>query len=354
MKAEERLRDLIEAGKKRLPRTLQVIQDEILNREDYIVRPHVVDIEYDGGGFKLRTPEFEGRLTGWAKTQLFQRAEIPIRFANKLIDYELHDTLYMLFKALLPKTSPDGLLIRKVRDTIKGVLSTKYKRFDSALFLESFVTTCMDNAYMPYDAVVSDTSYYLKFIYPRIVEVDDDPIIFMLSMQTSDYGANALKLEAGVLRLMCVNGIIGFNLLRHIHIGRRFRIDEELEVTKLLSDETLELDTKAVASAVRDIVSKSIGAFDYLIEIVSDACDKHIPDEEAAKLLKKFREDGKITKELYEAILNVYKAPMPVEVLPEKKSAWRLSNAIAYVAQKAESLSDDDRIELERLAYEVL
>jgi len=343
MKSTEILHKAIEEGKQRLPRTLELIQDEILNREDYIVAPSAVDIEYDHDSdrFRMRTPEFEGVLTGWAKAQLFQRADIPLRFVNKLLGYELHDTLYMLFKAMLPKASPDGLMVRKVKSTIKAVLSTKYKRFDSALFLESFVKACMDNCYMPYDAAVSDTSYYLKFIYPKITEISGDPIVFMLCMQTSDYGANALKIEAGVLRVMCLNGIIGFNLFRQIHLGRRFRIDDDLTISKLVSDETLELDTKTLASAVRDIVTNSIEVFDRLRMAVEEAHDREITDSQAAKILEKFREDGKITKEVFEAVLNVYKAPMPVTVLPEKKSAWRLSNAMAYVAKSAEMDNDD-------------
>lgn len=352
--AEQSLSRIIEAGRKRVQDTLSVIQEEVLNRKDFIVAPSYVSLEYSDGTFYLVTPEGKGRLTSWSKNQFFQKAGIPVKFANKLIGYELHDTLYMLVKALLPKESPSGLMIRQVRDTIKGVLSTKYKRFDSMLLIESFIKSCMEETYMPYEASVSDTSYYFSFIYPQVVSIDGDQVVFMLNMQTSDYGANALKIEAGVLRVVCQNGMVGYNLFKHVHLGRRFYIGEETAIHHLLSDETLELDTRTVASAIRDVIKASITAFDNIRLAVEEASEKELSNEKAKAILEALKKDGRITKEVYETALTMYKSPMPVEVLPQENTVWRLSNVLAYLANTKKEKDYDEAIELERLAWDVL
>jgi hypothetical protein len=93
---------------------------------------------------------------------------------------------------------------------------------------------------------------YLKAIDRTLMaSIRDGDIIYGgLIIRNSEVGASALRVEPFMLRKVCSNGLILERSLKKIHLGR-----QTMEVGEIdWSDETRELEDRALWSKVRDII----------------------------------------------------------------------------------------------------
>ena len=170
-----------------------------------------------------------------------------------------------------------------------------------------------------------------------------DVFAFGISVATSDFGAGAYSIEAYMMRLACLNGMTLNTELRKIHIGGR--LDESMQ----LSQRTYDLDTKAVASATRDIVQKVLepARVNATLDMVSKAGEEKIDPAQAFRSLAK---KGLLKREI-EAAEDVYRSG-GVEQLPPGDTTWRMANALSWIAKSAET--PERRMELESLAGDMI
>lgn len=146
---------------------------------------------------------------------------------------------------------------------------------------------------------------------------------------------------------MCRNLAVGYDLLRKVHLGKRFQFNEN-EETVLLSDKTHLLDSQAIASAVSDVTKSSVMQIEHIHKVVQDSVSKEVNIKDAIASLRK----KGVSKGIAEKIKTTYEMEAPIEVLPQQKGLWRLSNAISLVAQGIPEY--DKRIDTQKLAMEVI
>ena len=351
----EKLQGIIDRGRVRVPQVLREIEEEFHKRQDVVVKPgalgfRVVDGE-NGSGREIRAylPSMEDLgFSGFSRGQLLARAGLPVAYADKLLGLGEDELLLDNLNTMLDRTCKDGLLLRIVDDTARGVLSPAYRRMDAAPIYEGFISAAVAAGYVPYTGRVTDYRYTLSFVLPEVFQPRPDEFILMgLSITTSDYGSSALVLPMNALRITCLNLCMGLDVMRSVHVGRRFESTDDL-VT--LSNKTHDLDNSATASAVADAVESSVKMQAALRDRIHEAAQAggvNISDE-----VRKLRSKG-IRKDIAESIKTAYEGALPVEILPPEASKWRLSNAISYIANGS-GLAADVSLDLQKAAMDVL
>ena len=356
------LTKIIADGGLRAAQGLEALQEEYRLRQDLRVRPTAIDIDMEkteGGQFVWRPAVIDSRkgtrtalgVTTHARAQLLSRAGIPATFANTLAEHDLGELLRENLKNLLPKVSPDTMLVRTVNGTAKAFLSSSYRCLDNAILFESYVEQAMAAKLVPYRGDVSDTRAFLSFLRPEIVELTPGEfVVFGVEMRGSDYGRGAQELNTMILRLLCLNGAVGFDLFRKVHIGRRFDASQLGDDNVIqVSHKTLALDTATVRSALTDTMRGVTKQLDAMAETMRDQASDDVNVPATLATLKKKGFKAEVVKKVQATYEN---EALPVEVLPQSPGAWRLSNAISLLANSARDT--DEAADLRDAAFQVL
>ena len=349
-----KLNSIVQQGEVLATQGMAKLEEEWGIRRDVIVRPDAVDV-----GFKVKQnatdmtlilgPD-EYELTQHSRGQLLNRAGVPVQFADKLLDYELNDLLQTNIKRLLNVTSSDGIMVRSVKTQVKGIMSSSYKRIDSSPLFYTFIEKARAMGLVPYQGSVTDTRAFISFLKPQVYEIDGDYIVFGLELRSSDYGNGAFEMNIVVLRLLCQNGMVGFDLLRKVHIGKRFDAEQfEKEGSLIvLSEKTVELDLETVRSGLSDVMAGTDSYITALAKVVETKANEEVNVKTTVAQLRKLG----LKKALAEEIGNMYEnKALPIEVLPPVPGKWRLANAISFIAHKE---SGDNQKDLQDIAFKML
>ena len=352
----QKLNNIIEAGKVRVPDVLQEIQTEFDKRQDIIAKPEGLLFSVGKDiSTHIRRTDLSGEITEqmgmthFARNQLLSKTGIPAQFADRLIEMGETTLLENNLNIMNNRLNEDGLLLRHIDNKIKGVLSPSYRRMDGAPIIGGFVEAALRAGYVPYTGTVTDYRYNICFILPEIYQPSENEFLVMgIAITTGDYGSCALQIELVALRISCLNLMIGTDVMRSIHIGKRFNAEESIVI---LSEKTNELDNKTVASGVSDAVKTSIDLQTGVKNKIKEAAESTVEiniNEEIAKMRKKG-----FSKDLAESVKLNYEAPLPVEMLPQSKNLWRLSNAMSLIANY-QGTPKDVSLDLQKQAMAIL
>lgn len=362
--AQAKFSKMIADGKARVSAGLESIHREFQMRHDFIARPKVIDVDFEKIGEKDGTPlygamrlvvEHEGKaaerfaLTSYARNQILAMADIPTRFADTLEGHGLRDLISLNVRRLLAETAEDGLLVREVSGTAKAILSPSYKRMDSSPMFEAFVRESLKGGLVPHSGEVTDTRAFVSFLRPEIVEIlPGEHVVFGIEAKNSDYGRGAFDLAVTIWRLLCSNGAIGTSMLRKIHLGRRFDAEGDTSNVIKLSAKTLDLDSKALASAVQDTVKALPAHAEAQVAVVRKAAEKEV---NVAEVVAKLSKAG-LRKATAEKVKMMFEEKsIGVESLPQQQNAWRLSNVLSLLAN---SEAGDAAHDLREMAHDVI
>jgi hypothetical protein len=327
--AVDKLNGMIEAGKTAAARGLQALAAEWGMRQDYVVRPGNIEIDITPEGALRPMIQGHARMgtTPHARGQILAAAGIPMAYADHLVSHGFNDLLRTDLGRLLGATMPEGMLIREVGGTVKGVLSPSYKRMDSSPIFEGFAEAALSTGLVPYRGEVTETRALLSFLRPEIVEITPgEHVAFGVDLRNSDYGNGALSLSLFMWRLLCTNGAAAADLFRKVHLGRRF---EAAEGVSVLSQRTLDLDARTLRSAVADQIKALPAAIAATTDTVRGVASAEV------NLSKTLADLGKrgLTKGLAEKARATYEnTSLPVEALPQQMGAWRLANVLSLLA----------------------
>lgn len=344
--AVSKLDKMIADGREAAARGLAALAEEWGLRKDFIVKPAGLEIDVTPEGIRA---SFDGKgygFTDHARGQILATAGIPVAFADHVVGVGHPDLLRDNLTRLLGTTASTGMLIREVKGTIKGVLSPSYKRMDSSPVFESFAKAALRSGLVPYRGEVTETRALLSFLRPEIVEIiPGEHVAFGVDLRNSDYGNGALNLSLFIWRLLCVNGASTADLFRKVHLGRRFDAADDVHV---LSQKTIDLDTKTLRSAVADQMKALPAAIQGATETVraQSSAEVSLP-----KILADLGKKG-LTKGMQEKVRSTYEnTALPVEALPQQMGAWRLSNVLSLLAN---SETGDKAADLRDFAGEIL
>jgi hypothetical protein len=291
-------------------------------------------------GLKLAIPDYgEYPLTDWAHSQLADKLGIPRKYYQKMMDSEKFQLLAENVNAWL--SEEERKLIRILDGRIRAFLSDRYKMMDNydLVFLTLDEFKRKGNVEI-YRIDLTETMLYLKAIDRTLTALirDGDIVHGGLIVRNSEVGASALRIEPFMLRRVCSNGLILQHSLKRIHLGR-----QTLEVGEIdWSDETRELEDKALWAKVRDIMRATF--------------DKRI----FQSWVEKLRESTKIEiKKPIEAVNNIVghlglseEQKQRLLMHFSEPTKYGLINAITNLAGQTKSV--DEQVRLEEFAGQIL
>lgn len=342
--ARKKLEGIIEAGRAKAGRTIE----HILTRQpvDRVVRAEVLDFQPDETGIYVQAGNgnsFREKLHGHALGQACEKMGVHHGYAQTLVEHGdwgkalLAHNLNEL-KERISRPKQEKFLTRSVDGEVRGFLSDRFRRLDSRPIVEAFAMACNSVGAIPTDGAVTDTRVRLDAMLPLIYEpVPNEVMAFGITFGNSDFGKGAMSVRAFMMRLWCTNKAITEEALREIHLGRRLGDDIAW------SDETYRLDTAAMVSAVGDVVRGQLAEpkINELQAAIKAAAEKEVNPREMATMIRKLnKSEAEKVQEAFDS--------NDVEMLPPGKTAWRLSNALSWVAGRVED--DERRVELQQFA----
>ena len=343
-KATEKLNAMINAGLQSAKSTLESV--EANQPRDFMVPAKKISFhsEEEKGGFNIQA-SFQNHKFPVHQHALMQVGERAGFHVNTVRDMTEPDVIENFANALNTRyhASDRKYLVRSVKDEIRGFLSDKFRRIDSRPIVRALVDEATRLGAVPIDGRALETKVALKFVLPTIYEpIANEVMVFGLCFRNSDFGDGALYMNGFCNRLWCTNLAMMEDVFRQIHLGRK--LSEELE----FSNETYILDTKTTISAVKD-VTKSLLSKESVERRLETIKQSASTETDVQKVLTGLRGRSAISKKEAEEVVELYNSA-DIHLLPAGQTAWRLSNAISLMAQKAEAAR---QLELEDLAGKV-
>ncbi len=317
----------------------RVILDQIISQSQSEAqpKPEINLITPDGQTFSLHEN---------AVSQIADRANVPMKFTNELLSKGSWgaDLLAENFRRIYQHGNGNRYLIRSVGDQARGFLSDKYRRLDVRPLLDAFMGECNAIGAMPIQGFATDTRVGIRAILPTVFEpLDGECMVFGVNWQNSDFGKGANSLSLFMMRLWCLNGATMDEVLRQVHLGAK--LDDNLEY----SEATIQLDTLASISKLKDVVRYAFGEpnIQITLEAIKSAAADNIDPKTAKEILKARLHKGEI-----ESAIEAYNSP-DIVMLPAGNTRYRLSNAVSWISQAAD-VTTDRRLELDRFAGELI
>lgn len=353
-RARTMMEEKIEAGRASALATFEYIHDHV--PDDFIVRGN--KLEFSPGtevvqvGFSQGGTERQMILHRNAVSQIAERADLPAGYIQDLVfspvDWKRElgaRTLNDFYHEHQKERNPAGqrYLLRAINGELRGVLSDRYRRLDSAPLVQAFADACQTIGAVPVEGVVTDTRFVIKAFLPMVFEpVKNEVMCLGVEWSNSDFGNGKHALRSYIFRLACYNGATTEDVMAQMHMGSQ--LPDNIEFSK----RTYEADTRTQVSALRDMVTKTLAPkrVNGLLETIRRADEKGIEWKQVGANLTK-----KLLKNELQAVRDAYESPDVIN-LPPSRSVWRVSNAISWFAKTVKSA--DRKLELERLAGEML
>jgi hypothetical protein len=346
--ATKKLNKIIAEGKEKAISTIEEVQNN--QPRDYLVPSSAIGFTVNKNRLEANwPPSRQFKIHPYALEQIGERCGMPN--PKKVMNWIMDDDsgvgaseLAGILNRKFADQKYKRFLVRCANDhEVRGFLSDRYRRLDSAPLVESFVKRAAEHGALPIEGKALDTKFYLKVVLPHILEpIPGEVMLWGAQLKNSDFGDGKLDVSGFVYRLRCTNLLMGEDGFSKVHLGGR--LDENME----FSERTYKLDTKTMASAVVDVVDsvlepsnvkKNIKTIQLLAETNTDS----------DAVLKVLRTKSKLTKGEAEEAAKIFNSA-EIEKLPPGQNAWRLSNAIALLSQQSEPAR---QLELEKVAGEV-
>ena len=274
------------------------------------------------------------RLTHHSLGQLGTKIGVPSRYIEKCIASGRIDLAKDNVNSWLEDYNK-SLFIREYRGRIRGILSNKYSVCDSDTILNVF-SDVMGNRLANYDIkgnFLNEERLHLRMVNKERMNIDGEDLFSGIFIDSSDVGRSILKVNYGVYKLVCTNGLViakaGGTLFEQKHVGisaddLRDGLKEAFEKLPVLED-----NARQWIEFARNTPCKEV-AFDI----------KHLSEEDMDSFVESIRQKTMLSKE---------SATKVVELMRTKYdgSKWGLINGITEVAQ---DFTLERRLELETIA----
>lgn len=347
---QNKLDAMIEGKKNLLEEVIDRIEDDARNLSDHIV-PLGKDspVGYHANG--VFRADLNGKLLDIhnnALGQLCTNYGVPSQYANKLVDTEWgRGLLKNIFEEHNSNIARKRMLFRIIGDQVRGVLSDQYRRLDSRLIYGSFLKSARENGAVFVEACHTDVKSYMTVVYPQVECIPTENngniySVFGARIVNSDFGTSSLSVSNFQMNVVCLNGMVGERAMRAVHLGKRLSPDLNL------SQRTYELDSRTMASAVRDITSNMLDQDTILntARQIRKASEKIIDMDNAIKTLPK-----EIYKSEVEGIRSILQAGDEDRGIVGKPTLWKLTSAITALSAE---LGGERKQELDSIAGKMI
>ena len=342
-------KDFIVPTEKLSVKVIPPMQGDVNNEATPFARPV---IEFTNG----KRNQFE--LNPWSNKQLAQYAEIPQGYYDRIQrenPFLFADNVNHGLKKAATDASQahksEARMIRTYGNTVRALVSNKYRRLDCVDLLETVFPLMIENGLEVMSSEITDRRMYIQAVSQRITsEVKvGDKVQYGLVISSSDVGAGSVRVEPLVYRLVCTNGMISNAAIRKFHIGRSQGDDD---VYEMLTEDTQNLTDRAFWAQVKDIVTASMRGdiFEKQVDRLRIAANEKIQNFDIPQVIELASKHVGVTNEGLKHSMVSYLANGADGAGLTK---WGLANAFTYAAGLDE-INYDDAIDLQRAGSKII
>lgn len=263
-------------------------------------------------------------VTKFAVNQMLDKMNIPVKYFKNLllVNDDSRQLALDTINSHIHSIAPKKLLVRSINDTVHGILSSRYKRFDSFFLIQEFFKLCKANGLEPVDSFINENCFHYDFIYPDIIEVETKnsgiiPLVLGITLKNSDFGFSKLEMNVKLFNVLCLNGMVGQKLISATHLGA------EMSENIQYSNKTIRLDTEAKVSQIYDTIGniRDGKLRDQMLEKVLNLASTPINyvDE-----LERLNSLNRISKEDQTNLLNIFMSHKESDGIVGEPSKWNM------------------------------
>jgi len=346
---QRKLEEMIHSSVPRVERVIEQVQRDI--PEDRLVKGVALEFTNSSGKLALWQKGAEGEpladnIHPHAFNQIISRSGVPnfLPYARELAKGALWQRELLADNLNQVYEHNEGrFLSRVVRGEMRGFLSDSYKRMNTAPMLDTFMGLMKQYGARPVDGFALQTKERVRAILPMIFEpYPGEYLAFGAQFGNSNYGDGAFEYSQISMRAWCTNFAISEDILHKIHLGAK------LPDNLVFSQRTIDLNTQAVQSALKDVAHLALGApaINGYLAMVRKANEEKVEPAQINTWVKKNlnKDEGDRVKEVFSSA--------DVEKLPPGQTSWRFSNAVSWLANEVED--EHRKLELQELAGTLL
>jgi len=210
---------------------LKQINDDVEFKKDYIVDLNSLDVNRNDTSVypDLHSGSGGSRSIGFqmndnSLNHLCNRLEIGTRYISKCLPVSqalVNDNLNFWIK----NNKNKNLMLRTQKDTVRAIMSDRYKRIDSDVVANSCLSKLMDMGaelkYSHYDGDNMNITAVLPKLEGEVVE--GDLVQGGITITNSEIGHGSLIVKPFIYRLVCTNGMVAPEYLNQFyakHVGK--------------------------------------------------------------------------------------------------------------------------------------
>lgn len=331
----EKLDEYIKGRSESVEKTLKQIEHRAKNIKDVVAPQSKITfgINTTQGGVAIRAGEESFGMHDHAMGQFSERYKVPAEYLKRKTrgqDWE-KELAVKIMNTEIHNQPRDRVLLRNYNGSTMGFLSTVYKRYNSMMIYAVFLAAAKNTGSIVTAGYRDETRDYIEIIKPEIIYVDTPrngtvPFVMGSHLGHSDFGDGALTLRQFLLNVVCLNGAVGKQILREIHLGRQ--IEQEIE----MSEKTIKLDTELKCSIITDSMNQLYSAEDYEYHVakIINASSTIIKDaDERIKTLSKVG----VSKEEQKALGLVLMNSNENDGVQGDMTLWKFAQGISALAR---------------------
>lgn len=224
-----------------------------------------------------------------AHKQIAERLQIPGRYYERMMLEQpelLAENINTWFQA-----GPEKRMLRVMDGRLRAFLSDKYLRIDNYDVANAVLPVLASiDGVRNLSSEITETRMYIKAVTSKVTRqiiskraVKGEMVEAGVMVTNSEIGLGAVSVKPYALFLWCTNGAVIDKGMRAAHIGRRV---EGEDITGLLSDETKQLEDRAMLAKIKDVVAASfdVARFSAWIDKVQGSTERKIEGNPASAI----------------------------------------------------------------------
>lgn len=353
------------------------------SKRDYSLDTRALSLKTDKDGSILTIdglPESEiitnFNLSDRAHSQIRERLGIPADYYKKLRgSAHLHGLLDHNVNQLF-NLEPENRLVRTLDGGVRAFLSDRYQVIDNydilATCLPELTELADRHGAVVESADITEAKMYIKIKLPGIQydlgQIKSGPyqglmdvLHPMIYLTNSEVGSGAVRIQPGIFRLVCENGLMcdeaaltQYHVSRSIQTNKGGRVKNghhfdgakvQADVTSLLSDEAKEADDKAFLLKIRDVMRAAVTSMQFEKLVDTFGATQGLPIKAPKIAIEVLSNRASLTNDDGERIFEALLAGGDL-------SLYGLINAVTFAAQDTKDY--DKATELEELGGKLL
>lgn len=338
-------------------RTLEAVAAEVerihKTKRDYVADTRHLELASDEHGSILSIAGADIpalTVSPLAHSQIADRLDIPSRYYKRLASQ--HPSILDQNVNGLFAEKPERRMVRALDGRVRAFLSDRYQRLDN-WDLANVILPELKRLGDAYEGIevesceLTEQRLYIKARLPK-VEVDlgviqsgryaglRDIVQPLLCFTNSEVGKGALSASLGIWRKVCVNGLMGLDVLSRHHLGAQ--VGDGGDVEELYADDTIRADAEAFWRKVRDVTRAMVDEVSFGLYAEKFRATQEVGMARPAKAVEVLQDRYGFSQGEGESILTEL-------VADGQPTLFGLINAITAMAQQVEDYDRASEVE---------